>query len=422
MSRYELVARAGMSEELDDDSISYDAVKDRLKRKKFKRTMMAITCVTVLFFIAAGVAIGVVMGVTKSKHSDDNTSPPSVSKSFRATAVINSYSTVSLSHHDKATPTTTRDTSKTSSTTSIHGASSYSARSYTSVVSPTTVASPAHHATATRKTTSVSNHMQQATSTTTATTTTSTAINIITTKSTVDVIASSGTTTTTTVMPVHVVTTVTSHDHGSERTTDHYPTTTSTTKWIRASGQHASVTTQVTTSPSPTAVLPIDTGNSQIFDYIDAFHNPCDNFYEYSCGLWHNSHPLASEWGTLQDLALDNYNSIARYLSQYASYHDPTAIRKAKYMYSSCIDSDYISNHFVSQLKSFMVNAGGWGNGYFYPHQSWSINSSLYKDHYLGSSAFFSFGIAPDDLNSSRSVVRVSHTFKHSIMLKQFLK
>ena len=351
MSRYELVAQGGMSEELDDDTISYDAVTDRLKRKKFKRTLIATTCVIFLFIVAAGIAIGVVMGVTKGKHSDDTSPPASTSKSFRATAVpvVNSH----LSHAtslDLATPTTTRDISKTFSTMSIHGASSHSASSYASVVSPTTAASlsPHHHTTTTRKTTGVSNHIPQTTtSTTAATATTSTPIatNIITTKSTIDIVASDTTTTThvtTTVIPVFTTVAASRPKHSSESTTDHYPTTTSTTKRIHITtfSQRASMTAQITTSPSPTVVLPVNTGNSHIFNYIDTFYDPCDNFYEYSCGRWHNSHPLASEWGTSQDLALDNYFSIARYLSRYTSSHEPVAIRKAKYMYSSCIDSD----------------------------------------------------------------------------------
>ena len=55
-----------------------------------------------------------------------------------------------------------------------------------------------------------------------------------------------------------------------------------------------------------------------------------------------------------------------------------------------------------------MYKAGGWVNGDFSPYDSWSININLYRDHYLGSSAFFSFGISPDDLDSSKQVIRVT--------------
>ena len=114
------------------------------------------------------------------------------------------------------------------------------------------------------------------------------------------------------------------------------------------------------------------------------------------------------EWGTSYDLSLDNYNKLAGYLSRYVSSHDPDSIKKAKYIYSACTDTDYIDDNYVEEAKNFMINkGGGWENGDLYPYVSWSINSSLYKDHYIGSSAFFSFGIVPDDLNSSNPVIMV---------------
>ena len=157
-----------------------------------------------------------------------------------------------------------------------------------------------------------------------------------------------------------------------------------------------------TTSPSGTLA------NSKVLDYIDTFYDPCENFYEYSCGNWRNSHPDASEWGSFHDLALDNYNKLAEHLSQYARSSDPDAVKKAKYFYSACTDTDYIDDNYVQEARNFMINkGGGWENGDFYPYESWSINTSLYEDHYLGSSAFFSFGIVPDDLNSSKPVITV---------------
>ena len=50
---------------------------------------------------------------------------------------------------------------------------------------------------------------------------------------------------------------------------------------------------------------------------------------------------------------------------------------------------------------------GGWENGEFSPSKLWSIDGNLYKDHYLGRLALFSFNIAPDDLNSSKPVIQV---------------
>ena len=165
----------------------------------------------------------------------------------------------------------------------------------------------------------------------------------------------------------------------------------------------------ITPTPSPTpSPLPPNIANSKVLDYIDTYYDPCEDFYKYSCGNWHSTRPEASEWGTFYELALDNYNKLAGYLSRRPNSGDPDAIKKAKYIYSACTDTDYIDDNLDDELEDFMVNkAGGWYSGGFTPSSSWSINSNLYKDHYLGSSAFFRFGIFPDDLDSSKQVIMV---------------
>ena len=168
-----------------------------------------------------------------------------------------------------------------------------------------------------------------------------------------------------------------------------------------------------TPTPSPTASPPSGMNNSKVLDYIDTSIDPCEDFYNYSCGLWRSTRPYAAEWGAFLQLELDNYNKLAGYLSQYVRSHDPEAVKKAKYIYSACTDTYYIKENLVDQLDSFMDQAGGWKNGEFYPYNSWSINNNLYQDHYLGSSAFFSFGILPDDLNSSKQIIRVKSTIKY---------
>ena len=164
--------------------------------------------------------------------------------------------------------------------------------------------------------------------------------------------------------------------------------------------------------------------NSKVFDFIDTSYDPCEDFYEYSCGRWRSTPPDAAVWGTFKELELDNYHKLAGYLSQHVSTNDPDAIKKAKYIYSACIDTDYIEENYVDQLYSFMIKAGGWENGDFSPYNSWSINNNLYQDHYLGSSALFTFGSLPDDLNSSKQVIKVTgiaiHMLNRSCQLIMF--
>ena len=463
MSRYELVARGEIPEE-DDSNYSVRIAQDRLKRKKHKRILMAFIFILIFFFIAAGIAAGVVMGVSTANSNGDgtetnknlvlstaavNSPPPSVTRltslkvatssatrgktltALTATHHSSSHKTLSPTSVPSVPPqatttkkvevpgntppptgkitftdhaTTPSHTNSPTSTIAMASIGVSSAAPQATMTTKTVINSEASsHTPSSTKTITVTDHKSEGTGTPSTATIKASSTNYVVTKSAATV----ATLTTPTTSPKHT--------SASESTTGRYSVIiTSTASQIHiTSSQHTSLIVHTTTSvsPSPT-VIPVNTVNSQIFNYIDTSYDPCENFYEYSCGQWHDNYPIVSEWGTFHDLALDNYNRIGEYLSQYVSYRDPDAIKKAKYIYSACKDSVYISKNLVSQLSSFMVyKAGGWENGDFHPYDSWSIDNDLYKDHYLGSSAFFTFGVEPDDLDSSKQVIRVGSDY-----------
>ena len=67
---------------------------------------------------------------------------------------------------------------------------------------------------------------------------------------------------------------------------------------------------------------------SMITESIDKSINPCDNYYQYSCGNWINKHPVQHEdslygeshFGEVQikvfDQLISNYNKITTWLFQ----------------------------------------------------------------------------------------------------------
>ena len=58
--------------------------------------------------------------------------------------------------------------------------------------------------------------------------------------------------------------------------------------------------------------------------------------------------------------------------------------------------------------------SGGWDDIGILPHDGWHIYSDLADEHYLGSAAFFTWKISPDDLNSSKPIIRVRVTCMHA--------
>ena len=138
--------------------------------------------------------------------------------------------------------------------------------------------------------------------------------------------------------------------------------------------------------------------------------DPCDDFYQYSCGDWLSSNGLdgRDSWGTFYQLAIDNYHHLRSYMSEPPNEDDPDAIKKTKYAYAACTNVDYIQVNLVDHLRDFIRLSGGWDSiGISGSDWSWTTDD-LSKDHYLGSSAFFEFGVQPDDINSSLPVIKVS--------------
>ena len=150
--------------------------------------------------------------------------------------------------------------------------------------------------------------------------------------------------------------------------------------------------------------------NSNILNYIDDSFDPCDDFFNYSCGKWLSANPLngRSQWNIFAELAVNNYKHLSEYLARPVQDGDPDAIKKSKYTYSACMNVQFIQNNYVEHLRDFIRNAGGWEDIGIFPDEGWDINDDLANDHYFGSSAFLDASILPDDLNSSKLVIKVS--------------
>ena len=138
---------------------------------------------------------------------------------------------------------------------------------------------------------------------------------------------------------------------------------------------------------------------------IDTTVNACQNFYQYSCGLWRKENPIPpdrSRWGRFDELQEHNLAIEREILEQAAT---PSATRtpveqKIGDFYASCMDETSIEAKGVDPIASTLAAI-----------QQMSSKQDLAKEivrlHQEGVSALFNFGVRPDAKNTKDQIAAV---------------
>lgn len=150
-----------------------------------------------------------------------------------------------------------------------------------------------------------------------------------------------------------------------------------------------------------------------ILGNINRSVDPCQDFYNFTCGAWAQKTVIPTGKGSISSFAeLAERNTIAlKKILDKGEDGGVEAVGKVMDLYQSCLDTKRLNTLGAGPLLQLINKTGGWNLLNMSNDSSWDINDKLFLvEKILGSPAFFTVGVTVDDKNSSNYIIVVSQS------------
>uniref|UniRef100_A0A3B3VGW4 Membrane metalloendopeptidase like 1 n=1 Tax=Poecilia latipinna TaxID=48699 RepID=A0A3B3VGW4_9TELE len=122
------------------------------------------------------------------------------------------------------------------------------------------------------------------------------------------------------------------------------------------------------------------TAAARLLQNIDDSVKPCDNFYQYACGGWLERHviPETSSRHSVFDILRDKLEIVLKGVLETESEQDRDAIKKAKILYSSCMNEKQRDSQpllkLIDSIGDWPVASEDWNTT---TGEAWSLEDTL---------------------------------------------
>lgn len=168
---------------------------------------------------------------------------------------------------------------------------------------------------------------------------------------------------------------------------------------------------------------------AHILQRIDTSVDPCDDFYQFSCGTFMKNAIIPDEMADENMVNIINQkiqNQIRALIAVEPVPSDLNSFKLAKNFYKSCMDEKSIENRGIQPLIDLTKLYGGWPviEGDKWNEDSWNwfdVLTKMLADG-LDFSLLFEFGIAPSFINSTVNRIYVCTIYRtvHIIAFHEF--
>ncbi|XP_029884780.1 endothelin-converting enzyme 2 isoform X5 [Aquila chrysaetos chrysaetos] len=151
---------------------------------------------------------------------------------------------------------------------------------------------------------------------------------------------------------------------------------------------------------------------SKILEALDAETDPCQDFYQYSCGGWIKRNPLPngrSKWSTFNSI-WDQNQAIMKHLLENTTFNSSSeAERKTQRYYLSCLKEQRIEELGSQPLMELIDKIGGWNVTGSWNQSSFMEVLKMVSGTYRAT-PFFTVYVGADSKSSNSNIIQVDQS------------
>lgn len=92
---------------------------------------------------------------------------------------------------------------------------------------------------------------------------------------------------------------------------------------------------------------------------LDLTADPCEDFYQYTCGNWANNHPSYESYNSwTSNMQKRVSQKVRMFLERDNSEDEPLPVKQIRSLYSACMNTDAINEAGYHTLEMFMEKIG----------------------------------------------------------------